>query len=60
MSDTEPRRCVDYEEQGAHTGWRQVLFWQSGELAKVKRRTNRRERRERRLDAERRVREEGR
>lgn len=40
------RRVVGYDEQSAYTGWRRVLYWQRGELAKVKRRTWKRERRE--------------
>lgn len=40
------RRTITTEEQDAYTGWRQVMFWQRGELAKIKRRTHKRERRE--------------
>lgn len=40
------RRIISPEEQDAYTGWRKVMFWQRGELAKVKRRTHKRERRE--------------
>jgi hypothetical protein len=40
------RRIVTGEEQDAYTGWRKVMFWQRGELKKIKRRTHKRERRE--------------
>lgn len=40
------RRIVSMEEQDAYTGWRKVMFWQTGELKKIKRRTHKRERRE--------------
>lgn len=39
------RRCVGGDEYDAFTGWRQVLFWQRGELRKIKRRASKRERR---------------
>jgi hypothetical protein len=41
-----PRRIITGAEQDAYTGWRRVLFWQSGELKRTKRRTHKRERRE--------------
>lgn len=40
------RAVRSYEEQSAYTGWRKVMFWQRGELSKIKRRTHKRERRE--------------
>lgn len=40
------RRIITSEEEDAYTGWRKVMIWQRGELAKIKRRTHKRERRE--------------
>lgn len=41
------RRAIrSWEEQDAYTGWRRVMFWQKGELKKIKRRTHKKERRE--------------
>lgn len=40
------RRVVGWYENDAHTGWRHVMFWQRGELKKIKRLTSKRERRE--------------
>lgn len=40
------RRMINAEEYDAYTRWRRMLFWQRGELAKVKRRTHKRERQE--------------
>lgn len=40
------RGIKSMEEQDAYTGWRKVMFWQRSELAKIKRRTHKRERRE--------------
>jgi hypothetical protein len=42
----ERRRIEGRDEQDAYTRWRPRLFWQAGELARVKRRTHKRERRE--------------
>lgn len=39
------RACVNGDEQDAFTGWRHVMFWQRGELRKIKRRASKRERR---------------
>lgn len=59
MSDTEPRRRVTGDEADAYSRyWRRWVNWRPGERAAVKRRTNRRERRERQRDAEQRVGEE--
>jgi len=44
------RQVVTTEEQDAHTGWRHVMFWQRGELRKVKRRSSKRERRQGRAE----------
>jgi hypothetical protein len=41
-----PRRAINGDEQDAYTSWRRVMFWQSGELKRIKRRTHKRERRE--------------
>lgn len=40
------RPIKGWDEQDAYTGWRKVMFWQKGELKKIKRRTHKRERRE--------------
>lgn len=42
------RRIVDSDEHDVHTGWRHVMvrYTRAGNAAKVKKRTNRRERRE--------------
>ena len=40
------RPIKGWDEQDAYTGWRKVMFWQRGELKKIKRRTHKRERRE--------------
>jgi hypothetical protein len=42
------RRITSADEQDVHTKWRHALCWtkRAGATAKVKRRTNRRERRE--------------
>jgi hypothetical protein len=40
------RKMVHAEEFDAFTKWRAVHFWQSGELRRIKRRANKRERRE--------------
>lgn len=49
-----PRRVVTGEEQDVHTRWRKVLVWthRAGAVRKVKQRTNRRERREGRAEAQ--------
>jgi hypothetical protein len=39
------RACADGYEQDAFTGWRHVYHWRPGELRKIKRRANKRERR---------------
>jgi hypothetical protein len=41
-----PRRAVNGDEVDAHSRWRRVIAWRRGEVAAIKRRTNRRERRE--------------
>jgi len=53
----EPRRIVTADEQDVHTRWRKLYCYtlRAGVAASVKRETNRRERRERKLDAQRRV-----
>lgn len=43
----EPRRAVDGDEVDAHSRFRHFLNWRPGQRAAVKRRSNRRERRER-------------
>ena len=59
MTDTEPRRAINGDEVDAYSrDGRRWMFWRPGERKAVKRRTNRRERRERQQDAERRVGEE--
>lgn len=41
------RRAIDADEQDAASKyWRQRVFWQRGELRKIKRRISKRERRE--------------
>lgn len=45
------RRIIATEEQDVHTRWRRFLIFRRGEVAAVKRRTNRRERREGKLEA---------
>lgn len=44
------RPIKGWDEQDAYTGWRKVMFWQKGELKKIKRRTHKRERRESKRD----------
>jgi hypothetical protein len=44
------RRVVTADEQDAFTPWRKVMFWQRGELRKIKRRAAKRERREGKAD----------
>ena len=39
------RVIVGWDEQDAYTGWRRYLFWQRGELRRIKRRTAKRDRR---------------
>jgi hypothetical protein len=39
------RACVGGAEYDAFTGWRHVLHWRPGELRKIKRRANKRDRR---------------
>ena len=39
------RACANGDEQDAFAGWRHVMFWQRGELRKIKRRASKRERR---------------
>jgi len=48
------RRIATAEEQDVHTRWRKVFCWtrRAGATAAVKRRTNRRERREARVEIE--------
>lgn len=58
MSDTEPRRAVNGDEVDAHSRFRHFLSWRPGQRAAVKRRTNRRERQERKVDVARRLRDE--
>ena len=57
-TDTERRVALIGAEVDAHSRFRHYLVWRRGERAAVKRHTNRRERRERKLDARRRVWEE--
>jgi len=45
------RRVLGWFEQDAYTRWRHVYAWRPGELARIKRRTHKRERREGRRDA---------
>lgn len=40
------RRVTTWEEQDAYTGWRRYLHWRPGQIAVIKRRTHKRERRE--------------
>lgn len=40
-----PRPVRGWDEQDAFTGWRRYLFWQRGELRRIKARANRRDRR---------------
>lgn len=48
VTDTVPRRAVHCEEADVHSPWRYALVWcgRPGATSRVKRRTNRRERRE--------------
>jgi hypothetical protein len=39
------RPCHDADEYDAFTGWRKVLHWHPGQRKKIKRRANKRERR---------------
>lgn len=39
------RPLVSWEQEDAFTGWRKVMFWQRGELRKIKRRESKLERR---------------
>lgn len=48
------RRIVDWDEYDLVTGWRKVVRWQRGEIRKLKRRINKRERQ----DGKRQAREE--
>lgn len=57
MSGIEPRRAVSGDEVDAHSRFRHFLRWRPGQRAAVKRRTNRRERNERKADTARQVRE---
>lgn len=59
MSAIEPRRAINGDEVDVHGRWRRYLSWRPGETAAVKRRTNRRERRERQTDIDRQIRELG-
>jgi hypothetical protein len=45
------RQIKDWDEQDAYTRWRKMLFWQRGELRKIKRRTHKRERRQSKQEA---------
>ncbi len=56
MSNTEPRRAVNGDEVNAHSRFRHLVRWRPGQRAAVKRRTNRRERNERKVDIARRLR----
>lgn len=58
MDEIEPRRAVTADEVDAHSRWRHVLHWHPGELAAAKARTNRRERRLRRRETQKTLREE--
>lgn len=46
------RRMRDADEYDAFTRWRKYYFWKRGQLAKIKRRANKRERREAFIDVE--------
>ncbi len=46
------RPIIGWEQQDALTGWRRFYHWQRGQLAAIKRRARRRERREGRQEAE--------
>jgi hypothetical protein len=58
VDEIEPRRAVTGEEVDAHSRFRHYMRWRPGQRAAVKRRTNRRERHERKVDVERRLRDE--
>lgn len=58
MTEIEPRRAVSGDEVDAHSRFRHFLRWRPGQRAAVKRRTNRRERQERKVDVARRLRDE--
>lgn len=60
MGAIEPRRAVTADEVDVHSRFRRFMNWRPGEKGAVKRRTNRRERRERQADAQRQLRELGR
>lgn len=47
---TSKRAIRGWEQQDAFTGWRRYMFWQRGELRKIKRRASKRERRQKRLE----------
>jgi hypothetical protein len=47
------RPIVSWEQQDAFTGWRRVMFWQRGELRRIKRRASKQERRRSRDEIER-------
>lgn len=57
MDEIEPRRAVNADEVDAHSRFRHFLRWRPGQRAAVKRRTNRRERHERKVDIDRQLRE---
>ena len=44
------RKMVKGDEYDAFTGWRHVIAWRAGQRRAIKRRVNRRERREARSD----------
>jgi hypothetical protein len=44
------RGIKDWEQQDAFTGWRKVMFWQRGELRRIKRRAAKRDRRDARAE----------
>lgn len=46
------RRRIDHswDENDAYTAWRRLLHWRPGQIKAIKRRTHRRERRERAQD----------
>lgn len=44
------RPLTSWEQQDAFSGWRRVMFWQRGELRKIKRRESRLQRRRARAE----------
>jgi hypothetical protein len=46
------RPLTNFEQEDAFAGWRKVMFWQRGELRKIKRRESKRDRRRARAEIE--------